>query len=171
MIFDVNVLFFHTGNVFGFTNGEFVSLVGTASTTNSQVINLGVQEDMGIGDGEFIPKVAVLVGSGGITSTCQSLRINAQFQGSSDSVNWTTYAESGATTTASFQAGAWVFPQDVPRRNSNVALPQYYRMAIVLSGNGSSETLSTGSVMGGVVIQRSDWDDTGKLYSANFTVV
>lgn len=171
MIFDINTLFWHTGNVYAFTNGEFYSLVGTASTTASPAINLGVQEDLGIGDGEFIPKLAILVGSGGITSTCGSFRINAQFQGSSDSINWTTYIETGATSTASYTAGAWILPQDVPRRNFGNFLPQYYRVNLVLSGNGSSETISTGSVLGGIVIQRSDWDDTGKQYGSGFTVV
>ena len=169
MLFDVNLLFWHTGNVYNFTAGEFVTLAATASTTYSPAINLGVAEDMGIGDGEFVPKIAVLV-STAITSTCQSLRINAQFQGSTDSSTWTTYVESGALSTASYAAGNYILPVDVPRRPSGVSLPQYYRMALVLSGNGSSETITTGTIAGGIVIQRQDATDTEGQYSAGFTV-
>lgn len=170
MIFDQNLLFFHSGTAFGMTNGEYYSLVGTASTTTSTVINLGVQEDMGIGDGEFVPKLALLIGSSGITSTCQSLTINTKFQGSTDSVTWQTYAESGATSTASYQAGFFALPLDIPRRLHPDKLPQYYRVTLTLAGNASSETLTTGSILGGIVIQRSDADDTIVQYPAGFSV-
>src|SRR5579859_1059374 len=127
-VFDVNLLFFHAGTAFNFTSGEFVSAVGVTSSCTSSVINLGVAEDMGIGDGEFVPKVYIVVGSTGFTSTCQSLLINAQFQGSTDSTTWTTYVESGAMATSSFAANQLVLPVDVPRRPSGVSLPQYYRV-------------------------------------------
>ncbi len=170
MIFDVNLLFWHTGNVYNFTSGEFVTLAGLTQSSASSVINLGVAEDMGIGDGEFIPHIAVTVGTG-ITSTCQSLRINAQFQGSTDSSTWTTYIESGALATASYAAGMSILPQAVPRRIFGAALPQYYRLNLALTGNGSTESVTTGTIIGGIVIQRADATDTIVQYPANFTVV
>ena len=104
MLFDVNNLFWHTGSVFAFTAGEFVSFAGiTLSGTASQSINMGVAQDMGIGDGEAIPKLAICVGTA-FTSSSAGLRIYMQFQGSNDSVNWTTYDESGALATSFF---AW----------------------------------------------------------------
>src|SRR5690348_9863210 len=99
MLFDVNNLFWHTGSVFAFTSGEFVSLASiTSSGTSSQSINMGVAQDLGIGDGVAIPKVACLIGTA-VTSSSSGLRINMQFQGSTDSTNWTTYVESGALAT------------------------------------------------------------------------
>ena len=169
-IFDTQLLFFHAGTAFNFTSGEYESVIGATSSCTSSVINLGVAEDMGIGDGEFVPKVYIVVGSTGFTSTCQSLRINAQFQGSTDSTTWTTYVESGALATSSFAAGQYILPVDVPRRPPGVSLPQYYRVNLALTGNGSSESISTGSLLGGIVIQRPDAVDTEGLYSAGFTV-
>lgn len=169
MFFDVNNLFFHVGNVYQFTAGEFVSLATLTASSPSSVISLGVAEDLGIGDGEFIPKVAVYVGTG-VTSACTSLRIGAQFQGSTDSSLWTTYAETCASTTASFQAGYKVFPLDVPRRPSGVALPKYYRLNLLLSGNANTETISAGTLIGGIVIQR---EDSGGAvnYPSGFSVI
>lgn len=184
MIFDVNLLFFHTGNVYNFTAGEYVSLVGCTSLTSSctsTVINLGVPEDMGIGDGEFIPKVRVLIGSSGITTSCTAAQLNFQFQGSTDSTTWTTYGETGFAATSSYLANTFVFNQDVPRRPVSwnglpTALPQYYRIQMQMSAQATGSTwittvgISTGSLIGGIVLQAPDNDDTLKLYSAGFSV-
>lgn len=168
MLFDVNNLFYHTGSTFAFTSGEFVNLATVTATTGSSVINMGVAQDMGMGDGMGIPKVAVLIGTA-FTSSSSGLRLNAQFQGSTDSTNWTTYAETGALATSSFKAGQWVLPIDVPRRPSAVALPQYYRMNLVFSGT-TVESISSGTIIGGLVQQRSDSDDTLGQYGSGFTV-
>jgi hypothetical protein len=172
MLFDVNNIFFHTGSVYAFTAGEYVSVSGATSAStvlNGTVINMGVKQDMGIGDGEFIPKIAVYVGTG-ITSACSSMRINAQLQGSTDSSTWTTYAESGTLTTASFTASQKVLAMNLPRRPVGVALPQYYRLNLAVTGTASNEAISAGTLIGGLVIQRDDNADTLGQYPANFTV-
>lgn len=166
MIFDVGLLFYHSGSVYGFTAGEFQSLASITATSGSLVINLGNARDLGRGSGEAVPKIAVLVGTG-ITSACTGLRVNAQFQGSTDSTNWTTYIESGALATSSFIAGQYVLPQDVPRIPSGAALPLYYRMNLELSGQGST-AISSGSLMGGIVIDRAE--NNGGDYPSGFTV-
>ena len=122
MLFDSTLLFFHTGGVYNFTAGEFVSLAGQTSSSQSAVINLGNARDLGIGPGQEIPMIQIIVGSG-ITSSCQSTLINAQFQGSTNSVSWTTYIESGGNSTASYVAGASVLPIAVPKRVHGAALP------------------------------------------------
>ncbi|HVB17291.1 MAG TPA: hypothetical protein VNF04_12200 [Stellaceae bacterium] len=170
MILDINTLFFHAGNVYAFTSGEFQSLVGVTNSCAGLTVNMGVAQDLGIGDGEAIPQVAVVIGSG-ITCSCGNLRINAQYQGSTNSTTWTTYAESGASPTSSFVAGEYIFPVSVPRRPPGAALPQYYRLNLALTGNGSSESISSGSLMGGIVINRAENQDTLDQYPANFTVV
>jgi hypothetical protein len=168
MLFDVNNLFWHTGSTYAFTSGEFVNLATVTATTVSSTINMGVAQDLGMGDGMGIPKVAVLIGTA-FTSASTGLRLNFAYQGSTDSTNWTTYSETGALATSSLKAGQWVIPIDVPRRPSGVALPQYYRINVVFSGT-TVESISSGTIIGGLVQQRSDSDDTLGLYSSGFTV-
>lgn len=57
MLFDSTLLFFHTGNVYNFTAGEFVSMaaLAAAGSTQSSTINLGNPRDMGVGQGQETP--------------------------------------------------------------------------------------------------------------------
>lgn len=168
MLLDVQNLFFHNSTTFQFTAGEYVSLVGVTQSTASSVINLGVAQDLGIGDGEAIPKAVLWVGTA-VTSSSATLALNVQFQGSTDSVTWTTYAESGANTTASYLANTKAFQMDVPRRPAGVALPQYYRLNLLLATNGTAG-ISTGTVLAGIVMQSADNADTLGLYKSGFSV-
>ena len=169
MILDINTLFFHTGSAYAFTAGEFVSLAAlTASGLASTVIDMTVAQDPGIGDGVAVPRIAVKVGTG-ITSASTGLRLNWQAQGSTDSTNWTTYAETGANATSSFEAGEWILPIAWPRRPSGVSLPRYLRMNMAVTGI-TNETITIGTIIGGLVLQRSDSDDTLGQYPSNFTV-
>ena len=173
MLFDVNNLFYYSGTVYAFTSGNYASLAGATSAStalNGTSINMGVKQDLGIGDGAAIPKIAVYVGTA-ITSACTGTRINAQLQGSTDSSNWTVYAESGPLATSSFAAGNKVLPIDLPRRPSGVALPQYYRLQLVLTGQVNNEAISAGTLIGGLVIQRDDNADTLGQYPSGFSVV
>ncbi len=167
MIFDVNNMFFGSAPFASASN--FLSLAAlTASGTTSTVINMGVAQDLGMGDGEGIPKVAIKIGTA-ITSSSSGLRLNFQFEGSTDSTNWTVYAETGAKATSAFAAGGWVLPIDVPRRPSGVALPQYYRIEMAVTGI-TNETISSGTILGGLVQQRDDSVDTLGQYPSGFTV-
>jgi hypothetical protein len=165
MLFDVNNVFWGTAP---YTAGNFATLVGlTGSTTSaSTVINLLVPEDMGIGDGEAVPKLAVYIGTG-VTWATGTGTIQIAFQGSTDSSNWTTYAQNAAASTASYTAGANVFPIDVPKRPPGVSLPQYYRLLLTTS---SGVTVSSGTIMAGIVVQRDDSADTLGQYKSGFTV-
>ncbi len=168
MFFDSGLLFFHSGTTYAFTAGEFVSLATVTATTGSSVINLGAARDLGIGSGEAVPKVACIIGTA-ITSSSAGLRINMQFQGSTDSTNWTTYVESGALATSAFTASSIVFPIDVPQRPAGAALPTYYRLNAVLTGT-TVESISSGTILAGIVIDR-DADNAGKNYGSGFTVI
>lgn len=168
MLFDLNNNFFYTGSYSpGFTSGNFVSLVGVTSTgLGSSVINLTALEDMGIGSGVSAPKIAAYIGTG-ITCASSAMRVSLQFQGSTDSSNWTTYVETPASTTASFASGK-VFPITLPHRSQGASLPQYYRLFLNITGT-TTETISTGTILAGVVMQRDD-NPIGQ-YASNFTVV
>jgi hypothetical protein len=96
--------------------------------------------------------------------------INAQFQGSTDSVHWTTYAETGASSTASWGAGAAVFPLAVPRRPAGTALPLYYQMNLAITGTSGTPAISTGTIIGGIVLARADSAGTLDQYPAGFQV-
>lgn len=167
MRFDAQNIFFGTSPYT--TASNYISLAAlTASGTSSTVINLGVAEDLGIGSGVAIPRIAVQVGTG-ITSASAGLLLNWQFQGSTDSSNWTIYAETGAKSTASWTAGSYILPIAVPRRPSGAALPQYYRMAMAVTGI-TNETITIGTVFGGIVLNRDDARDTLGQYPSGFTV-
>jgi hypothetical protein len=171
MLFDAGLLFFHAGATFGFTAGEFVSLAGftNSGSSASSVINLGNPRDLGIGPGQEIPQIAIVVGTA-FTGSSASFTINAQFQGSTDSVTWTTYVESGANTTASYAAGANILPIAVPRRPAGAALPLYYRVNLVAGGAGATTSISTGTVIGGIVLTRDDGPGTLASYPSGFQV-
>lgn len=167
MFFDSQLVFFGSSPYASVSN--YQSLAGvTAGGTASATINLGVPEDMGIGDGEAVPKLAIFVGTA-VTSACTGTRINVQFRGSTDSTNWTVYAESGPLATSSFIAGAKIFPIDVPHRPAGASIPQYYDLNLAITGVGGAETISAGSVLAGIVIQRAD--NPSIKYSSGFTVV
>ncbi len=167
MLFDSSLIFWGSAPYASASNFQSLATL-TASGTTSAVINLTNARDMGIGDGVAIPKIAVMVGTG-ITSSSGGLRLNWQFKGSTDSTNWTTYAETGANATSSFTAGSYILPIDVPRRPSGVALPQYYRMAMAVTGI-TNETITIGTILGGIVLSRDDAVDTLGQYPSGFTV-
>lgn len=165
MLLDSTLLFFHAGTSFNLTAGEYVSLAGVTATCSSSVINLGNPRDLGIGPGAEIPNWAVTFGAG-VTSSSAGTLVNVQFQGSSDSVNWTTYMETGYAGTASFAAGD-VYTYPVPRRPPGAALPLYYRLNLLLSGTTSS--LSTGTVLGYIVLDPAEAGTLGQ-YPSGFSV-
>lgn len=169
MLFDLGLLFYHAGSGVQLTSGEYVNLATITASSASTVINLGNARDLGIGNGPDTPMVALAIGTA-ITSACQSTLINVQFQGSTNSTLWTTYAESGAASTASYAAGAQPLPINVPRRPTGVGLPLFYRVNLAVTGNALSETISTGTIIGGIVLARSDSPDTLGLYPSGFTV-
>lgn len=165
-LFDVNLLFYHTGNVYSFTSGEYVNLAGTTASSASSVINLGNARDLGIGPGSEIPQVVVSIGTA-ITSSSATMTLNVAFQGSTDSVNWTTYMETSAASTASFAAGS-AFTFDVPRRTPGASLPLYYRLNTTVGSSTSS--ISTGTILAGIVLAAAENAGTMAQYPAGFIV-
>lgn len=167
MLFDSTLLFYHAGSGYNFTAGEFVSLVGATSSSASSTINLGNARDLGIGQGQEDANVVVAVGTA-ITSSSSTMLVNFQFQGSTDSVTWTTYMETPAVSTASFAAGN-VFNFKVPRRSPGAALPLYYRLNTNITGTGGVPTISTGTVLAGIVLTPAEAITLGQ-YAAGFSV-
>jgi hypothetical protein len=169
MIFDTTNLFWHTGSAFAFTSGEFTSLVGTTeSGAGSPTIALTNPRDMGIGDGVAIPKIACIIGTavttGNTTATCY-----LRFQGSTDSTNWTTYAQTDALTTASLTAGSMPLMIDIPPVPTGVSLPSYYRLFFDVDNTGGTQSISAGTILAGIVLSR-DNNNVGQ-YASGFSVI
>jgi hypothetical protein len=178
-LFDSTLLFYHATNSYSFTAGEFVSLVGATASSGSTVVNLGNARDLGIGPGAEIPTVVAVIGNG-ITSSSSTMTVNLQFQGSTDSTNWTTYSEigallagtastGGAAALGNLSAGAgFTFP--VPRRTPGAALPLYYRLNTVIAGTGGVPTVSAGTILAGIVLAAAESAATMAQYPSGFSV-
>lgn len=165
MLFDSTLLFWHATSAYQFTAGEFVNLAGTTGSSTSTAINLGNARDLGIGEGAERPNVEIVIGTG-ITSSSSSLTVNFQFEGSTNGVLYTVYAETGAYPTSSLQAGA-VITMPVPRRPPGIGLPLYYQLNALVQSSTSS--ISTGSVLAGIVLSPSEMGTLGQ-YPAGFVV-
>ena len=145
-----------------FSNAQ--SLITAASTASTTVIDMTVAQDLGVGDGVGSPKILGLVGTA--FTTTNSGTLNVQFQGSTDSSTWTTYAETGAMAAASLTAGQQIIGFAWPKRlYSNTALPRYIRLYY-----GVANSFTAGTITAAIVLQRDDADDTAALYPSNFTV-
>jgi hypothetical protein len=170
-LFDSTLMLYHVGNSFNFTAGEFFNLATTTASSASSVINLGNARDLGIGPGAEVPKVVVVVGTAVTTGASASQQVNLQFQGSTDSVNWTTYMETGYAATASWAAGS-AYRFDVPRRPPGAALPLYYRLDFLTQGLGtaSATAISTGTLLSGIVLEWAESAGTLDQYQSGFSV-
>jgi len=166
MLFDSSLMFWKVAGTNSFTAGEFVSLAGVTSSISS-AINLGNARDLGVGEGSAQPMWVAVIGSA-FTSSVATQTISLQFLGSTNNSVWTTYSETGYTTTVSFAAGK-IFTAHVPQRPPGVALPQYYAMNVVTT-NQTIGSISTGTIIAGIVLNEPEGADTMPLYPAGFTV-
>jgi hypothetical protein len=172
MLFDSSIMFFRVGTGTGFTAGEFTSLIGmTSGGSFSNAINLGNPRDMGTGQGQERPNVQVIVGTA-LTSSEGTSSVFVSFQGSTDSVTWTTYANYGAASVGF--SGSWgtgsSFNFVIPERPPGAALPLYYRLGMGLTSGTGTVGLSTGTIMAGIVLADDEGARTGMAYKAGFTV-
>ncbi len=134
---------------------------GTAITTDqtsTNIIDLVDARDMGIGDAPSL-KVLTLVSTAFTTTDAATLQV--QFQGSTDTTTWTTYAESAALAATVLTAGRQIFPIDVPRPPPGAALPQYLRLNYI----EATGTFDTGALGAWLVIGRDD----NPIYPKNYT--
>lgn len=118
----------------------------TASAASTNVVDLGVARDLGVGDDPsieiFFLAVTALLSAGATT-------LEIQVQGSTDNSSWTTMASSGAIGKAAFSAGA-KFSIDLPRIIPGQAKPRYIRLNYVVA---------TGPFTGGTIAAYAVLDD------------
>lgn len=117
MILDANLLF-----------DTALALTATAVSTNQ--IDLLNARDMGVGDD---PALDVVVNINSAMLSAGATTLTVQFQGSTDNVTYTTYAQSDAIPKASLTAGAKI-SFDVPRMPPHAAgRPRYLRLNYVVA--------------------------------------
>jgi hypothetical protein len=161
------MMFWKVAGTNSFTAGEFVTLAGLTNSSISSQVALGNARDLGIGMGPERPEVAVVVGTA-FTSSLATATYNIQFIGSTNGTTFTTYSETGAMLSASLAAGS-ILHFDVPPRPPGAALPLYYYLNIALVTNGTA-SISTGTLVAGIVLAAPDSSRTMGQYSAGFTV-
>lgn len=138
MFIDQTLIFDGTYSVSAGTwTGASVFSNGT-SVASTNVIDLTNARDLGRARQGLQIALLVIVTTAFVGGTS----CNVQFQGSTDSSTWTTYAESGAIAVASLTIGAHVFNIPVPGRPSFASLPRYWRLNYVCVGN-----VTAGAVM------------------------
>lgn len=151
---------------------SIVDLTGFGSG-NAPAISFGTASvfgaDMGVGDGEAVPKIAVTVAAAFATLT--SLMVSAQFavdNGSNAPGTYQTYAETGAIPVAALVAGARIGTFNLPNKPDTLAqypLPRFIRLNYTVVGSNAT----TGTVNAGIVLQK-DVELGGINYPSNFTV-
>lgn len=179
MLFDSTLLFLHTGSVYNFTAGEYISLAGVAGTL-SNAINLGTQRDLGIGSGQEVPKVAVSIGSA-FVGPFATASYQFNIMGSTNSTNSNMITLSSVTlSTFSLTSNTtfWMWLPPMPLNvaggtasdleSATIGLPQYYALAITSSN--ATVNITTGTVLAGVVPEVDTFANVGAMYKSNYTV-
>jgi hypothetical protein len=154
MILDAALQFTGSAGTPGSTDSP---TTGTQTSTNT--IDLGVQEDLGIGDNSAVKLSCTVIAAftGGT-----SLQVN--IQGSADNSAWTTMAFGPVIAEAALTVGTHLCDLDLPRPagalvdkpGATQARPRYIRLQYVSAG-----THGAGSLFAGLLLDRADHITTG----------
>lgn len=125
----------------------------TNSRPSSLVIDLGAEEDIGIGDDPAL-KLLVLCQQGFTTANSATLQV--QVQASTDSNTWQTLAQTDVLAVTALAQGNRIAKMDMP----NNGLTRYLRLNYVV-GTG---VFSAGAVTAALVLSRDD----NPQYPANY---
>lgn len=131
------------------------SVALTASAASTNVVDLVNARDMGVGDD---PALDVIVQVTSALLSAGATTLTVQFQGSTDNVTYTTYAQSDAIPKANLTAGAKI-SMDIPRIPPHAAgRPRYLRLNYVVA---------TGPFTGGTITAFIVVDDQQGVGSPN----
>jgi hypothetical protein len=125
----------------------------TSSRASTNVIDLGANRDMGIGDDPSL-KLLVTLPTG--FATTNSATLTVQIQASADNAAWTTLAQTDALPVASLGQNSKIARMDLP----NNGLTRYLRLNYVVGAG----VFSAGAVTAGIVLSRDD----SPQYQANY---
>lgn len=134
MILDKNLLFM--------TNAAI-----TASAASTDVIDLGVLQDLGIGDD---PAIAILALITETFTAAGAATLVTSLQGSVDNSAWTDMAMTNAIGKASLVAGAEICRWDLPSLIAGQSPPRYLRMNFTVA----TGPMTAGKVTAGLLLDR-----------------
>lgn len=120
----------------------------TATRVSTNVIDLGIARDLGIGDNRlklFAMLTSALLSGGAST-------LNVQIQGSTDNSTYTTMAETGAIAKAQLIAGVRLFDTSIPRPVPGQARPRYLQLRYEVAVSD----FTAGAVTAALVFDRDD---------------
>lgn len=120
----------------------------TATAASTDVIDLGVAEDIGVG---VHPELRLFCQVGTAFSTTNSGTLTIAIQGSTDNSTFDTYAQTIAYTAGALIANARLFDIDMPRPSAGQSRPRYIRLNYTVAN-----AFTAGTVTAGLVIDRPD---------------
>jgi hypothetical protein len=120
----------------------------TSSAPSTDVIDLGVLADYGIGEPSL--KVLAVVTEAFVSAGGATLVL--ALQGSTDNVTFHNYASMTTAAVADLSLGARLFEIDLPRPPPGKSMPSYFRMQYTVSVS----TFSAGKVTVALVLDRQD---------------
>lgn len=120
----------------------------TATRVSTNVIDLGIARDLGIGDNrlKLLALVTTTLLSAGATT------LNLQIRGSTDNSSYTTMAETGAIAKAQLIAGTRLFDVGIPRPVPGQARPRYLQLRYEVAVSD----FTAGAVTAALVFDRDD---------------
>lgn len=119
----------------------------TASAASTDVIDLGVLEDLGIGDD---PSLEILILVTEAFTAAGAATLTTAIQGSVDNSAWTDMAITGAIGKASLTAGAEVARWSLPSLVAGQSMPRYLRMNYTVA----TGPMTAGKITAGILLDR-----------------
>lgn len=120
----------------------------TATRVSTNVIDLGIARDLGIGNNSL--KLMALITTTMLSAGSSTL--NVQIQGSTDNSSYTTMAETGPIAKAQLTAGRRLFDVGIPRPIPGQARPRYLQLRYEV---GTAD-FTAGAVTAALVLDRDD---------------
>ena len=162
LILDRNLLFDGTvTTATGALNGVNITTTSVGTQTSSNIIDLVNARDMGMATDGNPPRLLVLVQTAFVSTGAGTLTI--LFQGSTDSTNWTTYAQSPAIASGTLVAGATLLNIDLPGILPQTgALPRYLRLAYAVG----TQVFTVGALISAITLSR----DANRAYPPGVTI-
>ncbi len=158
MILDNQLVFSNPTAITATTGSAVIDLSGGTNFTDGNATRFG--EDLGIGDGVAMPKVAAYIVAAPLTTNSATLQI--AFQGSTDSTNWDTYVETRAIPASAMTVGQKVAAFDWPLVSAGFSLPRYVRLNYTVA----TGAFTTGTIFAAITLQRDDWIPGAANYTA-----
>lgn len=119
----------------------------TASAASTDVIDLGVLEDLGIGDDPSLEIILLITET---FTAAGAATLVASFQGSVDNSSWTDMAMTAAIGKASLTAGAEIARWSLPSLVAGQSMPRYLRMNYTVA----TGPMTAGKVTAGILLDR-----------------